>query len=141
VSARVDRGARGRTLVVSNITIEEDSWTGTGSSTSAAISATAQVTWTLESTDNNVAIYRPTGTASVVVHGCITYNPSSGTIIPNSGVLFVNYNTNPPTYHGSAITQWPTIATVTCPQPPPPFSTLATAEEAKELLESRLRVS
>ncbi|MBK8741082.1 MAG: hypothetical protein IPM02_16845 [Betaproteobacteria bacterium] len=78
VSARVDRGARGRTLVVSNITIEEDSWTGTGSSASAAISASAQVTWVLESTSNNVATYRPTGTASVVVHGCITYNPRAG---------------------------------------------------------------
>jgi hypothetical protein len=54
VSARVDRGAK-VTRVVSNITIVEDSWTGTASSTSAVISVTAQVIWTLESTDNNVA--------------------------------------------------------------------------------------
>ncbi|MEO8136369.1 MAG: hypothetical protein ABI831_20630 [Betaproteobacteria bacterium] len=127
VSARVDRGLKGRTLVVSNIRIEEDSWTGTGSSTSSVISATAQVTWTLESTTNNIATYRPTGSASVVINGCITYDPSSGTINPNGGVLTVDYNTTPPTYHGSALTQWPTIATVTCPMPPPPFATLATA--------------
>lgn len=85
------------------------------------------MTWVLESTSNNVATYRPTGTASVVVHGCITYNPASGAIDQNGGLLVVDYNSTPPTYHGSALTQWPAIATVTCPNPPPPFSTFATA--------------
>ena len=102
-------------------------WVGTGATSSSVISASAQVTWKLESYVGNVATYRPSGTASVIVHGCLTYTPDDGVISPSSGVLFVDYNSFPPSYHGTGLTQWPTIATITCPSPPPPFSTLATA--------------
>ena len=129
VSARVKKSPLGeKVLVSSNITITEDSWTGTASSDSEAIGASAEVTWLIERTDNNIATYRPTGTANVVVHGCITYNPSSGVIEPASGgVLTVDFNSTPPTYSGTGLAMWPAIATVTCPMPPPPFSTFAVA--------------
>ncbi len=102
-------------------------WVGTGASSSSILSASAQVTWTLESYIGNVATYRPSGTAGVIVHGCLTYSPDNGVISPSSGVMFIDYNSVPPTYHGSGITQWPSIATITCPNPPPPFSTFANA--------------
>lgn len=73
VSARVDRGAQGKSLLTSNITIVDDtpipvSWTGTasGTQTSDAIveTSTAALTWTLNSVVNNVAVCRPTGGVS-----------------------------------------------------------------------------
>ena len=129
VSARVRvTGLSGSDLVVSNITIAEDSWTGTGKSTSEAIDASAEVIWTRESLVDNVATYRPSGVASVTVHGCIVYNPSTGVIDPASGgVLVVDFNANPPTYHGTGLALWPTVLTVTCPNPPPPVSTFVPA--------------
>jgi len=129
VSARVlVTGLSGSQLVVSNITIAEDSWTGTGKSTSEAIDASAEVIWTRESMVDNLATYRPSGVASVTVHGCLVYNPSSGVIDPSSGgMLVVDFNANPPTYHGTGLALWPSVATVTCPNPPPPFSTFVPA--------------
>ena len=129
VSARARvQGIGGTTLVVSNITITEDSWTGTGKSTSEAIDASAEVVWTRESMVDNVATYRPSGVVSVTVHGCLVYNPSSGVIDPSlGGVLVVDFNANPPTYHGTGLALWPTVATVTCPNPPPPFNTFVPA--------------
>jgi hypothetical protein len=129
VSARVRvTGLSGSDLVVSNITIAEDSWTGTGKSTSEATDATAEVIWTRESIVGNVATYRPSGVVSVTVHGCARYDPSTGVIDPASGgVLFVDFNTNPPTYHGSGLALWPSILTFTCPNSPPPISTFLPA--------------
>ena len=129
VSARVRvTGLSGSDLVVSNITIAEDSWTGTGKSTSEAIDATAEVIWTRESIVGNVATYRPSGVVSVTVHGCARYDPSNGVIDPASGgVLFVDFNTNPPKYHGSGLALWASILTFTCPNPPPPISTFLPA--------------
>ena len=127
VSAQV-LGAARSTTVVSNITIVDDQWVGTGASASAALSVSAQVTWKLESYLGNIATYRPSGTASVMVHGCITYAPDNGVInSSNGGVLYVDYNSSPPTYHGTGLTLWPAIATITCPNPPPPFSTFVPA--------------
>ena len=114
-------------VVIAPVSAPPQKWVGTGASSSSVLSASAQVTWTLESYSGNVATYRPSGTASVIVHGCLIYSPDNGVISPSSGVMFVDYNSFPPTYHGSGITQWPTIATITCPNPPPPFSTLANA--------------
>ena len=129
VSARVRvTGLSGSDLVVSNITIAEDSWTGTSKSTSEAIDATAEVIWTRESIVGNVATYRPSGVVSVTVHGCARYDPSTGVIDPASGgVLVVDFNTNPPTYHGSGLALWASILTFTCPNSPPPISTFLPA--------------
>ena len=131
VSARVHapRSALGErnSLVVSIITITEDSWTGTGSAiyTAPPKTATAQVTWTLESIVNNVATYTPTGTITVnqFLAPCII-NPLSGTLDPALGKLIVDYNANPPAYHGNGVAQWP--ATVACP-PGPALPTTVTA--------------
>lgn len=119
VSARVDRGAKGKTLVVSNITIAEDSWTGTGSSVNGVIHTTANVTWTLESIDNKVAVYRPTGTVSIAIPPVVctvTVDPSSHTINPSTdGQLIVDYNADPPTYYGSGGSFWPITLAEVCP--------------------------
>lgn len=119
-------GANVTNITVICINIVQDSWTGTGSSSSDVLNATAQVTWTLEDMTDNVAVYRPTGTASATVTGC-SINPSIGTIDPSGGVLFVDYNANPPTYRGVGATQW--LTTWTCPSAPnpAPFSMPITA--------------
>ena len=127
VSAQVVQGAR-KNIVFSYVTIVDDQWVGTGESSSAAISVRAQVTWKLESYVGNIATYLPSGTASVVVHGCLRFTPDNGVIDPSfGGVLFVDYNSSPPSYHGSGLALWPAIATSTCPNPPPPLSTFAPA--------------
>lgn len=134
VSARVDRGSKGITLLVSNITIAQDSWTGTGSteitttSPFSRLSVKAEVVWTFERNDNNVVTYTPSGTATVTAFelDTCTMSPLTGLIDPSSdlvvghGELVVDYNASPPTYHGHGYTGW--TATVTCPQPfAPPF--------------------
>jgi hypothetical protein len=93
-------------------------WVGTGSSVSAPINASAQVTWTRESYVGKVAIYKPSGTATATVASC-TISPSGGAVQSTGGILFVDYNTNPPSYHGDGLTLWP--STWSCP-PQPPFS-------------------
>jgi hypothetical protein len=123
VSARVHnpkKGPNAKTLVLSSITISEDSWTGTASSTTPFNSVTANVIWTLESTVDKVSTFRPSGIATVsgalYNSGCI-YSPLTGTINPGSGaVLIVDYNVDPPTYRGGGATSWP--ATLTCPPNP-----------------------
>ncbi|MEO7256224.1 MAG: hypothetical protein ABIZ64_18515 [Casimicrobium sp.] len=126
VSAQAVAAARSST-VVSNITIVDDEWVGTGTSTSEAHSTSAQVTWKLESSIGNVATYRPSGTATMILKGCIFYAPDNGVIDPNSGVLKVDYNASPPTYQGVGLAVWPTLAnTSNCPPlSPPSFSTFA----------------
>lgn len=110
VSARVDLGARGKALVVSNITIVEG-WTGTTSMSTDGMTVSAQVTWTLESTVDNVDTLRPSGTVSAVVPTC-SIAPPSAEILPSDGVLMIDYNVDPPTYHGVGSSVWAT--TYTC---------------------------
>jgi hypothetical protein len=124
VSARVHapRSARGErnSLVVSIITIAEDSWKGTAVVTGIPQLVTAEVIWVLEGQPvNNVATYRPTGTASINqwASPCII-DPTVGPLEPSlNGQLVVDYNASPPTYHGGGATHW--AATVTCPTTPP----------------------
>jgi len=113
VSARLVSGGTASSLKASLITILGDKWTGTASSTSDAINATAQVTWTLESFTNDVALYRPNGSVSVVVRGC-SINPSSNTLNPaTDGLLVVDFKPTLPTYGGKGASLW--FATYTCP--------------------------
>ena len=123
VSARVDRSSRSPVQVVSNITISDDSWTGTATGTFSTAqigeSSTASVTWILSSVDNNIAVYRPSGSviaAFTTLVGCAdtpTLDPSSHTLNPTTdGILTIDYNSTPPTYHGSGLSSWP--ATLTC---------------------------
>ncbi len=119
VSARVSvRGIGGTTLVVSNITIAQDSWTGTSTSTFAPANVAAEIIWTLDRTVNNVSTYVPSGTVSVNggIYAFCTVNPASSVITPGDGMLIVDYNANPPTYYGGGTTSW--AATLTCPPAP-----------------------
>jgi len=119
VSARVNLGARGKTLVVSNVTITEgDSWTGTASYKDEYNTASAEITWTLASRVNNIAMYTNTGTGTIAYHAVSSDStcsfPATSGSLNSSGILFVDYNSTPPTYHGAAIAgSWPVTTTCT----------------------------
>ena len=96
-------------------------WIGTakGTLTSSVIveTSTANVSWNLSSFINNVAVYKPTGivTATIAFVGCTNGNlvPSSHSLDPLSdGLLTIDYNANPPTYHGTGLSTWP--STLVC---------------------------
>ena len=118
VSARVNLNPKRKTLVVSNITITEgDSWTGTANYKDDVGSASAEITWTLVSRENNIALYKGTGTGILAYDdGTCSYPPTSGSFgspdSGGSGILSVDFNNTPPTYHGLALVGWP--VTVTC---------------------------
>ncbi len=119
VSARVKLPKGTRTfLVVSNITITEGSWSGTASGTNLDVTTTAHVVWTLESRVNNVAIYKGTGTATSTISGGVcaggSFSPPTWPIDASISVatLTIDFNATPPTYHGSAVTEW--SAGLTC---------------------------
>lgn len=113
VSARI-KPRVGTELVISNITIKDDIWQGTGSTRSLFYVSRAEVKWILESRVNNVAVYKPTGTVEVDgLLGC-TFDPPRGSInSETAGKLTIDYNATPPTYHGSGGTLVP--STVRCP--------------------------
>jgi len=115
VSARVHnplKGPSAKTLVVSNIRIVEDQWIGTATLTTVTSSASAQVTWNLDSVVNGVATYKPTGSVSATLPPC-TLNPSSAAVTPGDVTLVVDYNAEPPTYHGKGAVGW--TAVYNCP--------------------------
>ncbi len=114
VSVQLGLGAD-KYLVVSNITIFDDSWLGTGKSVTCTAdgcgsNGAAEVTWTLDKTVNNVASYVPSGTASLVGLPC-SFAPSSVPIKSDDGLLTVNYNTNPATYQGYGSSAWDAVVT------------------------------
>lgn len=129
VSARVHnpkKGPTAKTLVVSNITIADESWTGTATNVfvdpevGVVITVTANVTWTLESTNNKVATYVPTGTVTDTVgrfgECTASFDPSSHAIDPSiDGTLTIDNNFDPPTYRGHGQSNWIATLTVTCP--------------------------
>ena len=117
VSARVNLGTKGKTLVVSNITIG-DSWTGTASFKDDVVNtASAEITWTLASRENNIAMYTATGTGTIAYHAVSSDStcsfPATSGSLNSSGILFVDYNSTPPTYHGLAMAGVFTVTT-TC---------------------------
>ena len=114
------------TQIVANITIAGDVWSGTGSSTTAGgvPSAVAEVKWTLESTVNKVATYRPSGVASVTWSCAVT--PPSAAIDPEfDGTLVIDYNNSPPTFSGIGSTSWPIM--VSCAPGLPSYPSIASA--------------
>ena len=118
VSARVHNPKKGpdaKTLVVSNITIAEDSWTGTATAVMLFRTLTVDVTWVLESFVDNIAVFSPTGAASisdVVAPGCTArFDPAQHSLDPSDGTLTIDYNTTPPSYHGYGVTLWPATLT------------------------------
>jgi len=92
-------------------------WIGTasGTFTTAEIveSTTASVTWYMYSFVGNIAVYRPAGTVSATITfvGCTNGKlfPSSHLLDPSTdGTLTIDYNANPPAYHGAGLSSWPT---------------------------------
>ena len=120
VSARVDWGVKGAMLLVSNITVVgDDSWTGTASYKDPVNSASAQITWILLSRDNNIGMYKATGVATIASdNGTCSFPETSGSYESfGGGILFVDFNNTPPTYHGGSLAGgWP--VTVTCKTSP-----------------------
>ena len=115
VSAQIiPRVGAGTQLVISNITIKDDVWQGTGSTRSFLYVSRSEVKWVLEGRVNNVAVYKPTGTVEVDgLLGC-TFDPPRGSINSETdGKLTIDYNAIPPTYHGFGGTLVP--STVRCP--------------------------
>ena len=116
VSARVTIGAKGTVLLVSNITIGGETWSGVGESQdpAAGYGARATLKWTLAGRTNNVAVFVPSGVATLSIEDCIV-SPSSGPVAP-SGWLYIDYNTTPPKYRGFGTTYW--TMSLTCPPNP-----------------------
>ena len=86
---------------------------GTFSTAEIVETTTAAVKWNLSSYVNNIAAYKPTGTVSATITfvGCTNGHlvPSSHSIDPSSdGILTIDYNANPPAYHGTGLSSWST---------------------------------
>ncbi len=119
VSAQLDGALvkHKKTLVTSNLTIVEDQWRGTTSSTLQLISGTTELTWTLESSVNKVSRYKPSGTATMTFADC-TVTPNHGEVDP-LGFLIIDFNNDPPTYSGIADAVW--TAHFACPDSDLPY--------------------
>ena len=104
-------------------------WSGVGAAYTSIFAWSANVTWTLQSFSNGLAVYAPSGTVSQFSKSCIVYTPDNAVINPNTGSLTIDCNVFPPTDHGIAVATWPSIVDSTrCGQlAPPPFSSFATA--------------
>ncbi len=118
VSATLGRGTD-KYQVASNITIVDDSWSGSTTATTDLFSATVQIKWTLLTTSGNVSTYQPSGTASFVDFHCPS-TPVSAPIGPNDGLLMVDNSTNPPTWSGAGATVWTVMHA--CPPPEVSYS-------------------
>ena len=70
------------------------------SSSFVDLTAHTPILWTLESTTNNVSLYRPSGAAIADYGGCIV-TPDHGDVDP-LGLLMIDFNADPPTYSGTA---------------------------------------
>ncbi len=94
-------------LLISKLTIVEDQWRGTTSSSlvDESISGTTELVWILESSVNKVSRYRSSGTATMFWKDC-TIAPDHGEVNP-LGILTVDFNNDPPTYSGTAAAFWP----------------------------------
>jgi len=92
------------------------SWTGTATGTLESsvnfYTTTVTVTWVLDTTVNNVATYRPTGAASFTLSfvGCgggSRIDPATHALNPaTDGTLTIDFNSNPPTWHGNGLSTW-----------------------------------
>jgi len=108
VSAELDGALvnQKKVLFTSKLTIVEDQWTGTTSTSlvDGPISGTTELTWTLESSVNKVSRYKPSGTATMFWKDC-TITPDHGDVNP-LGFLLIDFNNDPPTYSGIADAHW-----------------------------------
>lgn len=93
----------------------EDSWIGTASYSDDLHRASAQITWVLVNSQDNVSTYKATGSGTIASDdGTCSFPDTSGPLgTLGGGILFVDFNSTPPTYHGATATgTWD--VTVTC---------------------------
>ena len=94
-----------------------DTWTGTASgifeSANLGETTTAELTWRLASVSGNIAVYKPSGTVRATIDLRIPsctgsrLDPPTHTLDPAvDGTLTVNFNVNPPTFHGTGLSYW-----------------------------------
>ena len=130
VSARVQNAIGAKVVVASNITIVLDAWTGTATGINEFVTTTATVTWVLDSMAANVAVYKPSGVATATVADVgpcsFAFSPATHAIdltaaapYNTEGMLTVDYNATPATYHGYAFTNWAANMTSSCGPPVP----------------------
>ena len=103
-------------LLVSNITVVDETWVGTSTVDYKAFLMTTTVTWQLVDTQGTKKFFIPVGNVVVTSPDpCLTYVPSSGPIATNDGTLSVDYGTDPPTFEGVGETSWNGEICVPCP--------------------------
>ena len=107
------RSRRGVAKAELNFDTAEDSWIGTASYSDDIMSASAQITWLFVSSENNVSIYKSTGTGTVAYDDDTCSYPATGTDADGAGILFVDFNSTPPTFHGAGTSGIQTV-TVSC---------------------------
>jgi hypothetical protein len=108
------RSKRGVAKADLNFDTANDSWIGTASFSDGKASSTAEITWVFAGSTNNVSMYRATGTGTVAYDDGECSYPKTATVLGDgAGILFVDFNTTPPTYHGAAIAGFATV-TETC---------------------------
>jgi hypothetical protein len=108
------RSKRGVAKADLNFDTANDSWIGTASFSDGKASSTAEITWVFVSSTNNVSMYKATGTGTIAYDDGECSYPKTATVLGDgAGILFVDFSTTPPTYHGAAIAGFATV-TETC---------------------------
>ncbi len=107
------RSKRGVAKADVNFDTANDSWIGTASFSADDMQATAQITWVLVSSVNNVSTYKSTGPGTAAYNNGSCSYPTANTDTNGAGLLFVDFNTTPPTFHGAGTTGIVTV-TITC---------------------------
>ncbi len=121
LETRSNRGIAKRDILFRIAKPRKDSWSGTSSTVGkgefTGMAWTAQVTWVYDplQSHDGYAVYHPEGTVTYKHKiPCISISPSSYKVTQADGELVINNNTNPPTYIGSASTDWSATGTNTC---------------------------
>jgi hypothetical protein len=108
------RSKRGVAKADLNFDTANDSWIGTASFSDGKASSTAEITWLFVSSTNNVSMYKATGTGTIAYDDGECSYPKTATVLGDgAGILFVDFSTTPPTYHGAALAGFATV-TETC---------------------------
>ena len=105
-------GDRSTVLVSARVAIIDKSWSGTSVylAVEEPMSSSSNMKWLLNTVDNGLVSYSPTGTATFSWARC-SLRPTTSSISA-TGYLFVDYNADPITYRGQGAHAWP--ITLTC---------------------------
>lgn len=107
------RSKRGVAKAGLNFDTANDGWIGTASFSARDIQTTAQITWLFVGSDKNVSLYKSTGPGTAAYNDGTCSYPAASTDTNGAGILFVDYNSTPPTFHGAGTSGIVTV-TVTC---------------------------